>query len=129
MAKNAKAVVGPFHVTLNGVGYEFGERDALKGKKVALPAKVGGKDSSVVVIRSREFGDNRVWVTLPSGKVGRFLVPRDVDLSGELVIDEVAGAVKYNREALRLRPVVKREKAKSPVIVEEAKLENGEMLI
>jgi len=131
MSKNApaKPVVGPFHVTLNGVGYEFGERPALKGKKVALPAKIGGKDGSVVVIAAREFGDNRVWVTLPNGVTGRFLVPKGVDLSGALVIDVVAGAVKYDREAIRLRPVVKRTKAVSPVIVEDAKLPSGEMLI
>jgi len=123
MPKNTPApVVGPFYVRLNGVGYEFGERPALKGSKVGLPAKVDGKDATVVVIRSREFGENRVWVTLANGKTGRFLVPNTVDLSGALVVETVAGAVKYDREALRLRPVVKRAKAESPVIVEEAKV-------
>jgi hypothetical protein len=117
-----KKIVGPFFVRLNGVGYEFGERPPLKGKnRVALPAKIGGKAGTVVVIASREFDENRVWVSLPNGVTGRFLVPKSVDLSGNLEIEVVAGAVKYDREAIRVRPVVRR--AKMEVVVEEAKVE------
>jgi hypothetical protein len=46
-----------------------------------------------------------------------------VDLSGDLEIEVVDGAVKYDREALRVRPVIRRVKAESPVVVEEAKVE------
>jgi len=107
-------------VTLNGVPRAFGVRAPLKKERAGIPATICGKPGTVVVISAREFGDNRVWVKLPNGDTGRFLVPKDVDLNGELVIDVKAGSVEYDREALRVRPIVRRSKVATDATPAEA---------
>jgi len=107
-------------VKMNGVAYAFGVRAPLKKARVGIPAKICGKDGSVVVISAREFGDNRVWVTLPNGDTGRFLVPKTVSLNGPIVIELAEGSVEYDREALRVRPVVRRTKVATDATPAEA---------
>jgi hypothetical protein len=110
----AKAPKLGYHVTLNGAGYVFAKRDPLKKAHAVTPATIGGVEGSVTIISAREFSDNRVWVTLPNGDTGRFLVPKTVDLTGPLVIDVVEGSIEYKREDLRVRPKVERAKKAAP---------------
>jgi hypothetical protein len=109
-----------YHVSLNGVGYLFAKRDPLKKEHAGSAATICGVEGTVVIIPAREFADNRVWVTLPNGDTGRFLVPKEVDLTGELVIDVVEGSIEYKREDLRVRPKVERKKAEKPAEAQPA---------
>ena len=127
--KATKAPKLGYHVSLNGKGYAFAKRDPLKKAHSGVKATVGGEETTVVIIAAREFADNRVWVTLPNGDVGRFLVPKEVDLTGDLVIDVVEGSIDYKREDLRVRPKVERAKkgeAKTAEGTEAAEATEGE---
>ena len=94
----------------------FAKRDPLKREHQGYPATIFDQegaeyDGSVVVIEAREFKDNRVWITLPNGDVGRFLVPKDVVLVGQkLEITIIEGTIDYDREALRVRDKIARKK-------------------
>jgi hypothetical protein len=111
--KAPKAPKLGYHLSLNGQGYLFAKRDWLKREHPTTKATLDGQEIDVVIISAREFADNRVWIKLPNGDCGRFLVPKDVDLSAEngpLEIAIVDGPIEYKREELRVRPKVERKK-------------------
>jgi hypothetical protein len=99
-----------YHLALNGQGYVFAKRDWLKREHPTKAATLNGEPIEVVIISAREFADNRVWIKLPNGDCGRFLVPKEVSLEGELSIEIVEGSIEYKREDLRVRPKVERKK-------------------
>lgn len=104
-----------YHLTLSVDGAEpipclFAKRDWLKREHPTKEATLDGEPTTVVIISAREFADNRVWIKLPNGDNGRFLVPKEVNLEGALAISTVEGPIKYDREAIRVRPKVERKK-------------------
>jgi hypothetical protein len=121
-----------YHLALNGVGYVFAKRDWLKREHPTVAATIDGQETTVVIITAREFADNRVWIKLPNGDCGRFLVPKDVDLTGPMDIKIVEGAIEYKREELRVRPKVERKKkdvtpaAEGEQVADEAEAEASE---
>ena len=105
-----------YHLTLQVGDNEpipcvFAKRDWLKREHPTKAATINGEATKVVVISAREFADNRVWIQLPNGDAGRFLVPKTVDLdAGPLAIMIADGSTEYKREELRVREKIARKK-------------------
>jgi len=114
--KEPKAPKLNYHLEVNGVPRLFAKRDWLKREHPTVAVKLvteSGEevDTTVVIIPAREFADTRLWIKLPNGDAGRFLVPAaELDLTQPMTIKIVEGAVKYEREVLRVRPKVERKK-------------------
>jgi len=115
LPKEPKAPKLNYHLEVNGQPRLFAKRDWLKREHPTIPATVeyNGQveQTTVVIIPAREFADTRVWIKLPNGDAGRFLVPaNELDLTVNLNIKIVTGSIKYEREVLRVRPKVERKK-------------------
>jgi len=113
--KEPKAPKLNYHLEVNGQPRLFAKRDWLKREHPTVPATVeyNGQveETIVVIIPAREFADTRVWIQLPNGDAGRFLVPAsELDLTIQMNIKIVEGSIKYEREVLRVRPKVERKK-------------------
>ena len=119
--KEPKAPKLNYHLEVNGVPRLFAKRDWLKREHPTVAATVTDEagnqyPTTVVIIPAREFADTRVWIQLPNGDAGRFLVPAsELDLTVTMDIKIVTGSIKYEREVLRVRPKVERKKKASDI--------------